>query len=625
MRFSRCSYVNIRGCLRCRIVRILICFTAVICLQATSLALINPSFTPVNLVKQGETIAHLELTLSADASILKSRVVETLKGEAPEAFIVNVPFHLRKKMSEIAEDRAISAVFAAGDFVEASVKGVKRGDAVFAMIKTDAGWYGLYGERSPFRLGQDPLDLRAVWAGSADMLASAIRYIQANPFRAEIPVRAGVEWVGISKVAEGLVDVNALQPVALADGRRLLFAASVNGDKLFKFGGPGAVSARASDLRLESKSLKAAWGDMNGDGQPDLISWSGSICGVYSIEGKSMRHLASTEFSQTVYSLSFAVLESGGAGVVIAGTDKGPQVLRLSSDHGSLTLSGLIPDKNAGAGGPCAVADVTGDGLNDIVEATKDNLRLYVGLVGGAFMPARICADTFGLDLKLAPLVCDMNGDGLLDIIMSGVDGTEPYLNVGDGKFLNMRPVSGELAYVGKPNVVSSSTADLNNDGKQELVLFYKEQGPLPFFNRGFVCFGYAGELELRNSALPFSDTLMQGQQAGVVVDIDADGKQEVIIVSSAGELLLLRTAAFSKRPLLSLEVVSRLGEISPRCVSAEAKAQVMGARNVGGVFPSFWGVRRKGPVALFYKTSSGDDHSDRNIVIEPFFHRLSE
>ena len=140
-----------------------------------------------------------------------------LKGEAPEAFIVNVPFHLRKKMSEIAEDRAISAVFAAGDFVEASVKGVKRGDAVFAMIKTDAGWYGLYGERSPFRLGQDPLDLRAVWAGSADMLASAIRYIQANPFRAEIPVRAGVEWARISKVAEGLVDVNALQPVALAD------------------------------------------------------------------------------------------------------------------------------------------------------------------------------------------------------------------------------------------------------------------------------------------------------------------------------------------------------------------------------------------------------------------------
>lgn len=580
-------------------------------LAGTVSALINLKFTPIDLARQSEAIVHVSLSLSDDGSSVDLRTVDVLKGEDPGIRSISIPYHLRAELEEIKDSSGMPSVLLSGGF-----GGTNQ---VLSMLKTDAGWYGLYGEKEQLTLGEDPFDLRAVWAGSAKMLVSAFNYILADPGRAKMPVTVGVKWDRIVKQDDGMKDVKALVPLLDSGGNRLFLAASTEGDRLYDVDGLCRITDVTADMSLSSSSALAAWCDMNADGTFDLLSWSGKNYELHSRSDSGFRKHGEAPWQQAVYSLSCFIAAQGHAGIVVAGTEAGPQIVSVSDEGGSLSVKAVAASSSGG--GPCAVADFTGDGRIDIAEITKTHILLYQGAQNGQFMMPVKSAETYGLSFLLKPLVCDFDHDGRLDILAAGSDGAEPYMNLGGGRFENIMPVSGELSYVGKPNVIGASSADFNNDGRQEFILFYEEQGPLPFFNRGFACFGYAKELELRESGLPMSDTVMRGQIAGLTADMDADGNQETIIVTSSGELLLLETTA--RQPLLALETVAYGKSVSPRSVNGAARFQLMGARNTHAAFPAFWGVRHKGPVDLTYKDEAASQSHVRKIVLKPAIIRI--
>ena len=120
---------------------------------------------------------------------------------------------------------------------------------------------------------------------------------------------------------------------------------------------------------------------------------------------------------------------------------------------------------------PVAAGDFNGDGKLDLIYfSTNAVLWLTLGNGDGTFQ-APISINT-GLSYYFAPiLVADFNGDGVLDLLLSGLVGAGAYgnslmLGVGDGSF---RPP----AVFNTSEIVFTAAADLNNDGKLDLLGYF--------------------------------------------------------------------------------------------------------------------------------------------------------
>lgn len=513
-------------------------------------AIINPTFTPTDLIRASLQIVLLEVPPPKDG-VMTAQVIETLRGPA-----------WPQKTLRIEWDRQDEAV---ASQVAGALGGDPRTHAILLLnpkgsaIQIGTHWFAVEKREDRWILQRDGEDRFSVWAGSAAMLARAVRYV-ATDARAHFPVRSEMSWGGDLRLGRLAGKANGC---LVADfGGAIGFCAVVlcdGGDRIYQI-----RDGRALDITVRTKlstaSRVATTGDFNGDGRLDLALWDGKLLQIASQGADGTFSTRAVEGLTDCVSLSPIAAGTRETGLV-AGTSQGP-VLIVSNERGTYTARPVGKSiERLGSGGYCVVADFSNDGRCDLMQLFSSGMLFWSAEVPGRF------AAPVELEVPLvknpSAAVCgDFDADGQLDLVVTGEAGIVLLGREGD-RWQALTHITGELAYHGnanRPNVSGSWPADINNDGRQGLALLYADRNPMLFFNRGFACFGLARELALSDgnnapaaadaadpfgvpsteAKLPAAEALQRGQLTGAILDINGDGVPDLLGVDLKGEVWAL-------------------------------------------------------------------------------------
>lgn len=279
----------------------------------------------------------------------------------------------------------------------------------------------------------------------------------------------------------------------------------------------------------------------------------------------------------------------------------------------------LAKVSDVGAQGAVFYADFDGDGLPDILQMFERAACFYKGTAPGKFAEPVKTQLALGKGKSTAQ-IGDYDADGLLDVFCSAEDGNHLWHNLGGGKFVNRlsptlsRSMSGEIDYISKPGGVDGMTGDVNNDGRQDILVAYAEMAPHIFFDRGFRSFGHAHEIDLAEQKL--LEEASKGQQACALADFTGDGAQDLVIVLTNGDAWLFPRRVVGKA--LSVSVSLGKDAPDPLLVVGYAGKRCLGAWNVTrGGNPAFFGLTDAGTVTLKWKLPTGEEKSAKVDVID--------
>ncbi len=322
-----------------------------------------------------------------------------------------------------------------------------------------------------------------------------------------------------------------LQPFTLAQQSRTVATSSTPSTSL--------IFTPASSFGNGAKGI--AVGDVNGDGRPDIVASLGSgLLQVFLGNGDGTFQPSAT--------YSAGNLGSGGSHVVIADVngDGKPDVIASSCDDCAQTGVVVLLNKGDGTFNPAtsyvvpgepltglAVVDVNNDGKPDIItsHSFSGGVAVLLNNGGGSFSPSSVVLDEQVVSLAVA----DMNGDGYPDLVVDAQNLGENHVSVslgnGDGTF---KPgvTYGKASY---PEQLS--VADLNGDGKQDVVLT-----ALP------ISLGHSIGIMLGNGDGTLKPTVSYGPGGSfdsyrgkpIIGDINGDGIPDVMVTNEVGALYSL-------------------------------------------------------------------------------------
>ena len=220
--------------------------------------------------------------------------------------------------------------------------------------------------------------------------------------------------------------------------------------------------------------------DVNGDGKPDLVAVGDGIA-VLLGNGDGTFQTANVSFPFGVAGLSVAIADvnhDGKPDLLVGTVDGGP------NGHGTLSVYLGNGDGTFQAGATyeslgdrvlgVAVGDFNGDGNLDVVVGNGGcgcSVAVFLGKGDGTFQNGvKYNILTSGTP---SVAVADLNGDGKLDLVVAhNFEGNGPQqvppvavmLGNGDGTFQN------EVHYIPSGGPVSVAVADLNGDGKPDVI-----------------------------------------------------------------------------------------------------------------------------------------------------------
>ncbi len=584
-------------------------------------ALINRYFTPVDLVNNAETIARVQLGPMPESGPIAVTVDKLLLGEKKPEIQLELPRDIAARnalRAAVGDRKATPALVFIGSFEEAVEARVS--DAPDGSMLVGTTWLALHRQQdNVYRLAPDPLRLRTVWAGSSGMLERAVsRMIEDIDFA--IPVSVDVTWAGDARIGAIAGKVHAVMPLRLPDEPRpAVLVLSEGGDRVFRQGDErGTFEDITARVGLITHSHRGGWADLNGDGHADFLSYNGKALQLLAADGK--RRLTpgpSLAWPHGCLSIDAAPVP-GGVGIVMAtGPDGAPVLLALADGKLQIEKLPLPADGEAreklGQAGPCAVADFDGDHRPDIAHLWEGGVVLYRGQADGAYAkPALACGQSVGRTLRSA-IVGDYDADGRPDILVAGASNPTVLLNAGEGRFEQATEETGEIPEISKPQAIGLAPCDINNDGRQDFAVFYRQMGAQLFFGRGFNCFGFGVETNLLECELPGAQALRMGQQAGTMVDVDGDGGEDLVAASTRGGLHVLYRST-SDDMQLGVEVAT--SSPTPLTVTAWEGDHCLGAQVVGPQRTAFFGKRNRTPLLLKWRQPGGQPQQKRVIVL---------
>lgn len=585
-------------------------------LSSKAHALINPRFTPVELTRSASAVLLLELGPVDAKGQTPVRVVRALKGAAPAAgvaFDLSRTEELQAKAfrEAIGNGKQMALVFigrqrsgAGEDEEDGSDEKAFAAGAQFAAVHVDGRWFRASGNATGgWQVNASDDKLAAVWAGGTDMLARGVEYILSDR-DASFPVAVGAAWSGENKIATLKGKVHAVMAVDLTgSGAISLFICCSEGDRLMRCV-PGKQELRdiTATAKLTSTSQCSAWADFNGDGRLDLASsdgteialWLQTAAGTFERKGPG---------KALVGCLGLSALDVGGRAGLLAST-KGMPILLTPKDDGSLAASPIAADATAdaklGEAHACLIADFDDDGLADILQPLAKGSLFYKGIKPGAFAVPAACAIATGPG-PAGSFVGDYDADGRLDVVIAADERCCLWRNLGGGKFADAMRYAGEAAYISKPGAIGGTTCDINNDGRQDIFILYSTQAPQIFFSRGFASFGHAHQ-PIDLTEINTVPAALDGQQAGLVADLNGDGGQDMALVLPNGELWVL-WRDIENTPREGVRVTPVPGaSAGPVMVTAVLGKRPLGALNISPGQEAFFGTSGPGECELEWR-----------------------
>lgn len=220
-------------------------------------------------------------------------------------------------------------------------------------------------------------------------------------------------------------------------------------------------------------------------------------------------------------------LEAGGEGLEVFEGHFASQAKILARRGTGLVLPGWPKTINY-TGSPASLADVDGDGLDEIFTEEED-WRLHGYRAGGAPLPGWPPAETLvGGQERHTPAIADLDGDGTLEIVTasgstSGGAFSGIYLLAyhRDGSAVSGFPVQVSGGYTDTYPVVG----DVDGDGQLEIVVATRVTGS-PTWTPGAVVLSASGVLErtlVASGNVPYVT-------APALADLDGDGVPEILL-----------------------------------------------------------------------------------------------
>ena len=285
-------------------------------------------------------------------------------------------------------------------------------------------------------------------------------------------------------------------------------------DRVILFGDVGETSASVSI------------GDIDNDGDLDLMLAKGRHWPLHNLAMKNDGHGnftggAIADSADRTYTAALADLDGDGDLDVVVSNDRPDRKLvYLNDGRGTFKPSGTFGDP-AWSTRYVTVADLNGDGRPDLLVANRSGdpanpKPSYVCLNNrqGAFP---VCTP---LATQSATIIVahDLDGDGNVDLFVPHRDGGQSLIfwNDGSGKFANAPMPFGPP----KNNVRAAAAADINGDGKVDLVVGDANTGMFTYLNSGGRNFAAPAALGA-DSATPYSIA---------VVDMNRDGKLDIVV-----------------------------------------------------------------------------------------------
>jgi reactive intermediate/imine deaminase len=273
-------------------------------------------------------------------------------------------------------------------------------------------------------------------------------------------------------------------------------------------------------------SANVSIGDVNGDGNPDLVLAKGRhwplVDRVLLGDGRggflSAHDLGPA--SDRTYSGHLVDLDGDRDLDVVISNDRDPKLVYLNDGKGHFRPGSHYgqpewPTRNA------TVADLNADSLPDIVVANRTGNRpgaSYICFNRGQGRFDSAC-EKFATESATTITAADVTGDGLVDLIVPHRDGGQShiYVNGGKGTFAGATRIPFGPA---NATIRMSAAADLNGDGRQDLVTIDEKSGVAVYY----------GEAGNRLSAAVPIGLGDKTPYALATADLDGDGPVDIVV-----------------------------------------------------------------------------------------------
>jgi len=580
-------------------------------------AYINASFTPIHLVKESTLIASVDLKQGASKDTYLAEIRQVLKGKTElKSFRMNLT---KARDAETAD--ALRSLAAAGKPALFFVTGNGT-----ALLHVGGEWGVFYGKEGLWAFDSLDKSKQGIWAGGTDMLHRAVDYVLQDE-GAVLPSSEGVTWSkGPVKVAALGGTIGAVRSIDIAgNGKLVLFVACEKGDRCFACDGKDRKFTDITTARgLQSKSQAFAWGDFAGQGRLDLVSFDGKAISLHAQQADGKFQSPALDLGKAMEQGCVALTSldcgvKGRSGLLVSGNSW--PVLVILDGEGKATATALpvrgVELAKLGKLGACLVADFDGDGLADVLLPAEEGSVFFRSTAPGKFMPGVPCAVKLGKSPSAACLG-DFDGDGRLDVFCVNQKGSLLWENAGDGKFTEVFEMTGELSYGASRRGIDCMAGDINNDGRQDVLIAYGAASPKLFFNRGFRTFGDAAGLNLAfRELLPAA---IQGQSSACLADLDGDSAQDLALALNNGEVwVVFRENSNPDRQAMMAVATLPVGGSNkgPVTVTGWNGKRCLGAWNVlPGVSHACFGRDNAGPVTLKWRLPGGKEQS-KDVVLE--------